>query len=143
LILFVCDGVSMSASFAPWFEYFVDPTCDHWGGGGETSWQGTSWCYCLSSVWVWWNSLFRNFHSWHMVCLITSHCRHSWHCCLKLPEVHLPQYRTLIRMWVRCPHLSLVATRVLMPHHLIFLCVNLQLRFYSCFQTATDGQIGK
>jgi hypothetical protein len=33
-ILFLCCGVSMSASFAPWFEYFVNPTCDHWGGGG-------------------------------------------------------------------------------------------------------------
>jgi hypothetical protein len=97
------------------------------GGGGETSWQGTSWGYCLSSEWVWWNSLFRNFCFWHMykcplvLCLITSHC-HSQHCCLKLTDAHLHQYRTLIRMWVRCPHLSLVATRVLC-HIISSLCL--------------------
>jgi hypothetical protein len=38
------------------------------------------------------------------LCLITSCCRHSRHCCLKLPDGCLHRYRTLIRMWVRCPH---------------------------------------
>jgi hypothetical protein len=27
----LCDRVSMFVSFAPWFEYFVNPTNDHWG----------------------------------------------------------------------------------------------------------------
>jgi hypothetical protein len=117
--------------------------------GGETLWQGMSWHYCLGGAWVWWNSWFRNFCSWHVykcpltLCSITSCCRHSQHWCFKITRWLFAPIQVTHKDVSEVPHLSLVATRVLMPGCLIFLCVHLQLHFLSCFQTTTDDQIDK